>query len=61
MWKLYENFHIFHFQKRIVSLETIYGNTVGGCVNLGATFGMTIICKNQAFSQEVVFTSAINK
>ena len=23
MWKLYENFHIFHFQKRIVSAETI--------------------------------------
>ena len=28
MWKLYENFHIFHFQKRIVSTETIHGNTV---------------------------------
>ena len=28
MWKLYENFHIFHFQKRIVSAETIRGNTV---------------------------------
>ena len=28
MRKLYENFHIFHFQKRIVSTETIPGNTV---------------------------------
>ena len=28
MPKLYENFHIFHFQKRIVSAETIRGNTV---------------------------------
>jgi hypothetical protein len=32
MRKLYENFHIFHFQKRIVSVETIHGNTV--CYNL---------------------------
>jgi hypothetical protein len=28
MRKLYENFHIFYFQKRIVSAETIRGNTV---------------------------------
>ena len=28
MRKLYENFHIFHFQKRIVSVETIRGNMV---------------------------------
>ena len=28
MRKLYENFHIFHFHKRIVSAETIRGNTV---------------------------------
>ena len=28
MRKLYENFHIFHFQKRIVSAETIRGNMV---------------------------------
>ena len=28
MRKLYENFHIFYFQKRIVSAETILGNTV---------------------------------
>ena len=28
MWKLYGNFHIFHFQKRKVSEETIRGNTV---------------------------------
>ena len=28
MRKLYENFHILHFQKRIVSAETIRGNTV---------------------------------
>ena len=28
MQKIYENFHIFHFQKRIVSAETIRGNTV---------------------------------
>ena len=28
MQKLYENFHIFYFQKRIVSAETIRGNTV---------------------------------
>ena len=28
MWKLYENFYIFYFQKRIVSAETIRGNTV---------------------------------
>ena len=28
MLKLYENFHIFHFQKRIVSAETIWGNAV---------------------------------
>jgi hypothetical protein len=27
MWKLYENFHILNFQKRIVSAETISGNT----------------------------------
>ena len=28
MRKLYENFHILYFQKRIVSAETIQGNTV---------------------------------
>ena len=28
MRKLYENFHIFYFQKRIVSAETIRGNKV---------------------------------
>ena len=28
MRKLFENFQIFHFQKRIVSAETIHGNTV---------------------------------
>ena len=28
MWKVYENFHIFYFQKRIVSAETIRRNTV---------------------------------
>ena len=28
MWKSYENFHTFHFQKRIVSAETIGRNTV---------------------------------
>jgi hypothetical protein len=28
MRKLYENFHFFHFQKRIVSAETIRGNSV---------------------------------
>ena len=28
MRKLYENFHIFHFQKRILSAETIRGFTV---------------------------------
>ena len=28
MQKLYENFHIIHFQKRIVSAETIRRNTV---------------------------------
>ena len=28
MWKLYENFHIFHLQKRIISKETIRGNTI---------------------------------
>ena len=31
MQKLHENFHIFHFQKRLVSAETIRGNTVYGC------------------------------
>ena len=28
MRKLYENFHILNFQKRIVSVETIRGNTI---------------------------------
>ena len=28
MQKQYETFHIFHFQERIVSAETIRGNTV---------------------------------
>ena len=28
MQKLFENFYIFHFQKIIVSMETILGNTV---------------------------------
>ena len=28
MLKLYKNFHIFHFQQRIVSWETIRGNMV---------------------------------
>ena len=28
MQKLYETFHIFPFQKRIASVETIWGNTV---------------------------------
>ena len=31
MQKLYENFHIFHFQKRIVSTEIIRENTVYIC------------------------------
>ena len=35
MRKLYENFHIFHFQKRIVSAETIRGITV--CVIKGVS------------------------
>ena len=30
MQKIYENFHIFHFQKRIASVETICENTVLG-------------------------------
>ena len=29
MWKLYEIFKILQIQKRIVSAETIQGNTVG--------------------------------
>ena len=28
MWKLYENFHIFYFQKGIFSVEIIRGNKV---------------------------------
>ena len=31
MWKLYEHFHIFYFQKSIVSEETICKNTVFYC------------------------------
>ena len=34
MRKLYENVHIFHFQKRIFSAETIRGNTVSLFVQL---------------------------
>ena len=34
MRKLYENFHICHFQKRIVSEETICGNTVFYCLEM---------------------------
>ena len=33
MRKLYENFHIFHFQKKIVSAETIRCNTIGHWLN----------------------------
>ena len=36
MRKPYENFHIFHFQKRIVSTETICGNTVGNIDRAGS-------------------------
>ena len=28
LYSVYEKFYIFHFQKRIVSVETIRGNTV---------------------------------
>ena len=36
MRKLYENFHIFHFKKRIVSAETIRGNKVCQIWTLGS-------------------------
>ena len=42
MRKLNENIHIFHFQKRIVSAETIFGNTV------------VLICEFDQFCQKVV-------
>ena len=32
MRKLYENSHIFHFQKRLVSADTIRGNTVNDII-----------------------------
>ena len=34
MQKLYENVHIFHFQKRIVSAKTIRGNIVSNIAEL---------------------------
>ena len=33
MRKLYENFHIFHFQKTIVSAENFHENMVCGCIS----------------------------
>ena len=38
MRKLYGNFHIFYFQKRIVSAETVRGNKVYGIIDLGNQF-----------------------
>ena len=48
MWKLYENFHIFHFQKRKVSAETIRGNTVLPVV--GFRFSYKMFLGDWAFS-----------
>ena len=39
MRKLYENFQIFHFQKRIVSTETIRRNTVNPYIALTKELG----------------------
>ena len=44
MRKLYENFHIFHFQKRIVSAETIRGNTV--CKEHSLRTGRQMLCSS---------------
>ena len=35
MWNPYENFHVLHFQKRIVFAETIRVNTVNSIPSLG--------------------------
>ena len=37
---VYENFLIFHFQKRIVSAETVGGNTIYGVVNKNSDYNM---------------------
>jgi hypothetical protein len=47
MRKLYESFHIFHFQKRIVSAESKRGNTVhldrGWNVEIGVEYRMIFV------------------
>ena len=60
--KLYENFHFFRFQRRIVSEETMYGNSVfqnfviGWCSNLD--FLHTILAR-QKRAYSVSFQSQI--
>ena len=55
MRKLFENFQIFHFQKRIVSAETIRGNTVSLYeLRYGLFFKGTYLCGNVTYQ---VFSS----
>ena len=70
MQKLYENFFIFHFQKIIVSVETISGNTVVhrddfGPIVLGIEF-LWVTCQvpiyqHQTEVHEIAFIVFIKK
>ena len=53
MQKLYENFHIFHFQKRMVSDETIRGNTI--CERISdLVYGLVGKCVTVFLNQTIV-------
>ena len=61
MRKLYENFKILHIQKRIVSLETIRGNTVGMFHNFSYEFvvsngkHLTLLYQKQGFQTLIIY------
>ena len=61
MRKLYENFHIFHFQKK-VPVETISGNTVIRYVTMighsgGAQGKLGYICSFKACGKQILYPS----
>ena len=56
MRKLYKNFHIFHFKKRIVSTETIRGNTVHGIWTLKKLYLSILFCRFLAVLEFIIGT-----
>ena len=46
---LYENFHIFHFKKRIISAKTIRGHTVDDFQTAHVVFKIEISCCKAAW------------